>query len=66
MINIELFKNTISEKGKSIKDVYVFLNIDSSTLYRKMIGESDFYREEIKKICELLEIEDPKPIFFDS
>lgn len=54
----------IKERGKSIQEVADFLGINSATLYRKMNGESDFYREEIHKLCNFLNFEDPMKIFF--
>ncbi len=64
MFNEKLFKMKIKEKGFTLKEIASFLNIDTSTLYRKMNGESDFYRNEIQKLCNLLEFENPVEIFF--
>lgn len=58
------FREALRKKGLTIKDVATHLKINTSTLYRKMVGESDFYRSEIQAICSLLDIEDPSKIFF--
>jgi len=58
------FLGKIKENGKTVQEVAGYLNINPATLYRKMNGESDFYREEIHKLCEFLAIEEPERIFF--
>lgn len=40
------------------------LGITESTLYRKMNNDGDFSRSEINKMIDILQIEDPKAIFF--
>lgn len=40
------------------------LGITESTLYRKMNNDGDFSRAEINKMIDILQIEDPKAIFF--
>lgn len=64
MFDKKLFKKVVSDKGYSLSQVAKLIGIDAATLYRKMNGESDFYRSEIQKICRALEINDPMPIFF--
>lgn len=58
------FLGKIKENGKTIQEVADFLGINATTLYRKMNGESDFYREEIQKLSEFLYLEEPIEIFF--
>lgn len=58
------FLGKIKEKGKTVQEVADFLGINVTTLYRKMNGESDFFREEIQKLREFLSLEDPMIIFF--
>ncbi len=58
------FLGKIKERGKTIQEVADFLEINPATLYRKMNGESDFYREEIQELCNFLSFEDPMQIFF--
>ena len=64
MFDEKRFKEAIKAKGFSLKEIAEFLNIDTSTLYRKMNGTSDFYRNEIQELCILLEFENPSEIFF--
>ena len=40
------------------------LNINESTLYRKINADGDFSREEINIMIEYLEIDNPSEIFF--
>jgi hypothetical protein len=40
------------------------IGMDRTTFYRKCNGISEFSQSEIGKIIEVLEIEDPVPIFF--
>lgn len=64
MFNKRKFKAQIALKGQTIRSVAKHLGIDDATLYRKMNGESDFFRAEIQALCDLLEIENPSEIFF--
>ncbi|MCR5518383.1 MAG: helix-turn-helix transcriptional regulator [Lachnospiraceae bacterium] len=40
------------------------LNINESTLSRKLNDDGNFSREEINKLIEILHIDNPKDIFF--
>lgn len=64
MFNKRLFKAQVVLKGKTLREVAKILKIDEATLYRKMNGDSDFYRNEIQTLCRFLEIENPTEIFF--
>ena len=64
MFDEKRFKAQVVLQGMTIKQVAEELNIDSATLYRKMSGKSDFFRWEIQKLCEILDIKDPASIFF--
>lgn len=61
-----LFKAKVVSQGKSLTDVSTHLHINYATLYRKINGESDFYRDEIQSLCEFLNIdgEERNRIFF--
>lgn len=60
------FKAAMVRKGLTVTDIAKELGIDPATLFRKMSGQSDFYRNEIEKLCALLELsaEDTLKIFF--
>lgn len=60
----ERFKAALVENKLSISDVANALNISKTTLYRKMSGESDFYRAEIQIIRRLIHRENVDDIFF--
>ena len=65
MINVNLLKAKIVEKGTTIENVARSIGIDPATFSRKMYNKSsDFYCHEIVDICKLLCIRDPMPIFF--
>ena len=64
MFDKKLFKSRLVLSGKSVADVAKTLNISESTLYRKINGDSDFFRHEINMLCDELGIADPKAIFF--
>lgn len=64
MLNKELLESAIQRSGKTKKEIATALGIDYSTLYRKLIGESELNREEIGKLCKLLGITDLESIFF--
>ena len=60
------FKAEIIRKGLTIEAVAKAIGIDSATLHRKMNGNGDFYRNEIEKLINLLDLsgEDVLRIFF--
>lgn len=66
MFDEKRFKITLMQKDKTINDIAEALDISIVTLYRKMNGESDFYRDEIQKICNFLNLkgEEREKIFF--
>ena len=64
MFDRRKFKAALALKGLTIRDVAAILSIDVATLYRKMNGTSDFYRNEIQILCTALELKNPEDIFF--
>ncbi len=66
MFNKKEFCRTIEDAGYTLKDVADKLGICVPSLYRKMNGQSDFYRNEIVKIAELIGFEKIGIIFFNS
>ena len=65
-MNKEYLRYICSTQGKTFEDLAKSLGINLSTFYRKLSGESDFTRNEIKIVrSELgLSIEDVDRIFF--
>jgi len=43
-----------------------YLNINESTLYRKINGTSEFSRDEIQNICVFLKLDSPLEIFLQN
>lgn len=66
MFNKLKFKAAVVENGKTLKDVADYLGINTTTLYRKVEGLSEFDRSEIQKICTFLNLQSPVDIFFDQ
>ena len=62
MFNKLKFKAAVIESGKTIADVAEYLNINESTLYRKINGTSEFSRDEIQNV--FLKLDSPLEIFF--
>lgn len=60
------FRAALARAEKTTADVARALDINSSTLSRKISGQSDFVRDEIEKIRILLGLEwdDIREIFF--
>ncbi len=56
MFDKNKFKYSIMVKGKNLREVASVLNISSVTLWRKMNGGSEFSREEIQTIKNMLNL----------
>lgn len=50
------FRAVLARKDMTIETIAKALNISASSVSRKMNGRSDFFRYEIEKISELLEL----------
>lgn len=64
MFDKKAFKRMAEDKGFTLEEVAKELGISKVTLYRKMSGESDFYRHEMKAIRDLFQEENMDQIFF--
>lgn len=66
MIDKALFKYYVIRAGKTMESLASYLGINPSTLHRKLIGESDFYRSEIRLIANYLNLtpKEVNAIFF--
>lgn len=66
MFDKALFMYHVMRKNTSLGAISTMLEINSSTLTRKMSGESDFTREEVQRIRNFLELSliDADKIFF--
>lgn len=64
----KLFRIKLIERDVNLTKISEVLNINLVTLYRKMNGLSDFYRDEIQKICDFLnlDLEEREDIFFSK
>lgn len=57
-MNLLLLKSKMVEKGITDQELSSLLGINQATLFRKKNGTSDFYRNEIKIIKEVLNLTD--------
>lgn len=67
LFNEKLFRMTLLREGISLQQIAELLGINLVTLYRKMKGNSDFYRDEVQQICDYLhlDLKEKEDIFFD-
>lgn len=67
-MNLLLLKSKMVEKGITDQELSSLLGINQATLFRKKNGVSDFYRNEIKVIKEVLGLTDKDIylIFFEN
>ena len=65
MFNVRKFKAAIALSGLNIQEIAKRMGISTPTLYRKMSGESDFYRNEMLDFCKIVGTKDLMGIFFD-
>lgn len=64
----ELLKGTVVARGYSMQDVAEWLDINLSTLYRKISRNGDFSRAEIKILTKRLNLDEQErdSIFLES
>ena len=61
-----LLRAKIAEMNTTQGKVAAAVGISENALSRKMLGKRDFRLSEVERICKVLEIGDPIPIFFDQ
>lgn len=64
MFDKNRFRAQIVLRGMTYGQVASMLDINESTLYRKIQRDGDFTRDEINKLISGLKIDDPGAIFF--
>lgn len=64
MVSKNKLNALIVEKGKRKKEVAENLGISVYSLRQKINGTREFKLSEISKLCDYLEISDPRKIFF--
>lgn len=64
MFNRTEFEVYVIRAGLNYKELAKMLNVDASTLYRKIKNGGAFSREEIAILMKVLNIENPMGIFF--
>lgn len=63
-MNANLLRAKMKELGKTQEEVAVASGISKNSLSRKLNGKRDFRLSEVERICVVLKIEDPGPVFF--
>lgn len=68
MLDEKKFKARLIEQGLTLTDVAKDIGINEATLYRKIKGKSDFFRNELSIIKKKLALsnDDFEAIFFAS
>ena len=64
MFNLPEFRAAMARCGITKKEVAAALDISEVTLWRKLNRDGDFSREEINKLIDCLQIDDPSAVFF--
>lgn len=66
MFDAKKFKIALIKRDKSISDIAHLIGVNVATVYRKINGTSDFFRDEIQLISDYLElsVEEKEKIFF--
>lgn len=65
MVNTDKLLGIMAERHKSQKDVAKALGMSPKTFYLRMQSKV-FGSDEIETMIEVLDIDNPMPIFFDS
>lgn len=63
MVDVNRLKGIIVQNGKTQEEVAKDIGITPKTFYTKM-KKGIFGSDEIEKMIDILDIEDPTPIFF--
>lgn len=66
MFNEKKFRSELVLKGITIGELAKMLGISASTIHRKIQRGGAFNRDEISRIMDILELDDPREIFFDK
>ena len=66
MLKANELKSEVARNEMTLEELARFLGINTSTLNRKMYGKSDFYRNEIVQIANILHLSQERinAIFF--
>ena len=64
-MNANLLKARMKELNKTQGIVAEASGMSENSLSRKLSGKRDFRLSEIERLCEVLNISDPRPFFFD-
>lgn len=68
VVNVDLLKGKITERGTNVSEIAVKMGVDKATLYRRIADGSSFTIGEVEKITEALGLshEEAISIFFSQ
>lgn len=64
-MNANILKGKMAEKGYSQERLAKEIGISTNSMSRKILGERQFRLGEVIRICDVLDIDDPREIFFN-
>lgn len=65
-MNANLLRAKFKECGKTQAEVAELIGMSTNSLSRKLSGKRDFRLSEVDRICQVLGIENPAPIFLST
>ena len=65
-MNTNILKGKMIEKGYTQEGLAKAVGISTNSMSRKLLGTRQFRLGEVVKICEVLDIDDPRDIFFTN
>jgi DNA-binding Xre family transcriptional regulator len=66
MVNANLLRGKMAEKQITQGALASKMGISENSLSRKLLGKREFRLSEVVDICSILEIDNPKHIFFND
>lgn len=63
-MNANALRGKMAEKGFTQAQVANKIGISTNSLSRKILGKREFTLSEVIRLCNVLEIDEPKTIFF--
>lgn len=65
-MNANLLRAKFKECGKTQAEVAELIGMSTNSLSRKLSGKRDFRLSEVDRLCQILDIQNPAPIFLTA
>ena len=65
-MNANLLRSEMAKKGKTQAEVAQAIGMSGNSMSRKLLGKREFRLSEVCKLCDYLDIQNPREIFFSS